>query len=317
MKNEHRLISSQRILKRGVVNFTRNLWLAIAAMAVMTVTLTILLFSVISNLTFNNTISQITGKIDVSVYLKDGITSSQKDGLISDLQKIPTVRSVEYLSKDQVLAAYQAQHQNDPTALAAISVVGGNPLWATVHIKPTDPNQLSSIKAYLDKPTTQALQAAPTSYSGNRKEAIDKISKAAKFLREAGIVGIVVFMVISVLIIFNTIRMAIFNRRDELGIMRLLGATTWFIRGPFVVETVLYGVIAALISVAICYIVFVVSSSAFEASSLGLLDIGYAGTYVKHHFIWILLIQLVLGIMIGAVSSVVATRRYLKFKSSK
>ena len=132
----------------------------------------------------------------------------------------------------------------------------------------------------------------------------------------AGLVAVLVFAVISMLIIFNTIQMAIFNRREELTIMRLLGATTWYIRGPFVVETVIYGVISAVISVIIINSLFVAASSALQATSLGLLDINYSAEYFKAHFWLLLTIQLVLGILIGAVSSVIATRRYLKFKTA-
>ncbi len=316
MKANRRLIATERILKRGIVNFTRNLWLAIAAISVITITLSILLFSVVANVTFSNTISQITSKINVSVYLKDSVTKTQTDDLISHLQALPNVQSVTYQNKDQVLAAYREQNKTNADLLAAISQTD-NPLPPTIHIKPRDPNKLQDIKNYLDKKEIANLQAAPTDYSGDRKEAIDKITKATKFMREIGIAGIIIFMIISMLIIFNTIRMAIFNRRDELSIMRLLGASTWFIRGPFVVETVIYGIVASLISLVICYSIFVVSSTAFEASSLGLLDISYAGSYFKAHLVWILLIQLMLGIMIGAVSSVVATQRYLRFKTSK
>jgi cell division transport system permease protein len=111
--------------------------------------------------------------------------------------------------------------------------------------------------------------------------------------------------------------MAILNRRDELQIMRFLGASTAYIRGPFVVETILYGVISAIISIALCNALFAVSSSAFDASSLGLLDITYANRYFSDHFWVILALQLGLGILIGAASSTIATTRYLKFKSTK
>jgi cell division transport system permease protein len=133
------------------------------------------------------------------------------------------------------------------------------------------------------------------------------------------VVAVAVFALISVLIIFNTIQMAIFNRRDELTIMRLLGASTSYIRGPFVVEAIIYGILSALISVSVFLInsLFVASSSALEATSLGLLDINYSGEYFKQHFWWLLTMQLVVGILIGAVSSTVATHRYLKFKTHK
>ncbi len=305
-----------RIIRAGLQNFVRNATLAIAAMAVMVITLTIVLFSIIANATFANTIKQITDKIDVSVYLKDEVTTAQKDKLINDIKKIDNVREVNYLSKDQALEKYKQQNQGNLDLLLAISQTD-NPLPASLQIKPKDTNKIQEIKNYLEKSEVKALQSDQPSYSGDRKEAIDKIAKATKFFREAGVAGVIVFAAVSMLIIFNTIRMAIFNRRDELTIMRLLGASTWFIRGPFVVETVLYGVVSAIISVTLVNILFSVSAAAFDASSLGLLDIKYANDYLGNHFWLILLTQLLIGILIGAVSSVVATRRYLKFKTSK
>ena len=171
---------------------------------------------------------------------------------------------------------------------------------------------MQPIKDFLDQPDIAALQSDPTSYSGDRKEAIDKIARATRFFEQAGVVGIIIFALISALIIFNTIRMAIFNRRDELVIMRLLGASTWYIRGPFVVETILYGIVAAGFSIMVCAALFAVASSTLQASSLGLLDIKYSGDYFKDNLFAILSLQLLAGIIIGAVSSMIATRRYLK-----
>jgi len=313
---KHKLITLRRIIKAGVVNFIRNATLSIAAMAVMVITLSIVLFSVIANATFTNTINQLTDKIDVSVYLKDDVTPQQREQLTADLQKIDNVRSVEYISKEEALEIYKKENQEDLELQIAISQTD-NPLPASLRIKPKDPNQIQSIKDFLEKPEVKALQSDETSYSGDRKEAIDKITRSTSFFREAGIAGVVVFMIVSMLIIFNTIRMTIFNRRDELSIMRLLGASTWYIRGPFVVETMIYGIVAAIISVTLCNALFVVSSSTFEASSLGLLDISFASKYFADNFWIILTVQIAIGIVIGAASSTIATRRYLKFKTTK
>jgi cell division transport system permease protein len=314
--NNHWIITQIRIVKAGIQNFVRNATLAVAAIAVMVITLTIILFSVIANATFANTIAQITDKIDISVYLKDDVTNDQKDKLMSDLRGIQNVKSVEYTSKDQALVNYKRDNQNNIDLLLAISQTD-NPLPATINVKPKDPNKIQQIKDYLETDAVKKLQSDETSYSGDRKEAIDKISKATRFFRQAGIASVLVFALVSMLIIFNTIRMAIFNRRDELTIMRLLGASSWYIRGPFVVETILYGIFSAILSVTVVNVLFAVSASAFDASSLGLLDIKYANNYFSKHFWIILTAQLVIGILIGAASSMVATRRYLKFKTSK
>lgn len=313
---KRRLIVLQRIIKAGAVNFVRNAWLSAAAIAVMVITLTIILFSVIARATFNQTIAQINDKIDVSVYLKDEITVTQKENLINDIKNLNSVKSVTYISKQQALDKYREQNAGNSDLLIAISQTD-NPLPASLDVKPKDPNQLEELKVFLEKADIKKLQSNQTSYSGDRKEAIDKISHATNFFQEAGLVGVIVFAVISMLIIFNTIRMAIFNRRDELNIMRLLGASTTFIRGPFIVETMLYGLIAAIISVLICSGLFSVSSGTFEASTLGLLDIKFANEYFLNHYWLILTGQIAVGILIGAASSYFATRRYLKFKSPK
>jgi cell division transport system permease protein len=315
----HEIITLRRIIHTGAVNFVRNAWLAAAAIAIMVVTLTIILFSLITNATFNNTISQIASKINISVYLNDSVSTQQSNVLMSQLRGLSEVKSVSYISKDEALAEYKAANASNQSLLEAINETGGNPLPASIEINPIDPAKIDQVKAILNKPSTINLEdpVAGTSYSGDRKAAIDKIASATDVLRRVGVVAVILFAFISMLIIFNTIQMAIFNRRDELTIMRLLGATTWYIRGPFIVESSMYGICAALISVAFIDLVFLLSSSALQASSLGLLDIGYANTYFHRHF-WLLLTgQLFIGIVIGAVSSVIATRRYLKFKSAK
>jgi cell division transport system permease protein len=302
-----------RIIHTGIVNFIRNASLAIAAMAVMIVTLTIVLFSLIANATFANTINQITSKIDISVYLKDTVTPAQSSQLVAQLQKLPNTQSVTYLSKDQVLKNFIQQNANNQQLQSAADATS-NPLPATIRIKPRDLNKINDIKAFLDKPAVTALESEPTSYNGSLKQAIDNITHATNVLREIGIIAVIVFAVVSALIIFNTIQMAIFNRRDEIQIMRLLGASTSYIRGPFIVESAIYGLLSAVISVLIVNSIFVAASSTLQATTFGLLDIGYAVTYFDHRFWKFLGMQLMVGILIGTVSSVIATRRYLKFK---
>jgi cell division transport system permease protein len=280
------------------------------------VTLTIILFSVVTNETFTHTIAQITDKIDISVYLKDEVTSDQKDDLLTNLKKLDNVKSVEYLDKSAVLKRYTKQNAGNQDLLSAINETS-NPLPATVLVKPNDLNRIQQIKDYLTKPDIAKLQSDEPSYSGDRKQAIDKITHATNVLQRIGIVAVITFTIISALIIFNTIQMAIFNRRDEIQIMRLLGASTNYIRGPFVVESIIYGVLSATISVLIINAAFAAASGALQASSLGLLDINYAANFFNSHFLWLLTLQLAIGMIIGAASSVIATRRYLKFKISK
>jgi cell division transport system permease protein len=312
---KRRLITFWRIIHTGIVNFMRNVTLAVAAMAVMVVTLTIVLFSLITNATFENTIAQITNKINVSVYLQDTAPPPEVDRLVKQLKSQPEINKVEYLDKQAALQSYIVQNKSNPSLLTA-AAEANNPIPATIHIFPHDLNEIPKIKAYLVKPENIKLQTADSpSYNGDRKQAIDNITHATNVLRKIGIVTVAVFSVICALIIFNTIQMAIFNRRDEITIMRLLGASTSYIRGPYVVESIVYGLLSAVFSVLIVNSAFLASSNALQASSLGLLDINYANQYFDAHFWRLLLLQIAIGIIIGAVSSIIATRRYLKFKT--
>lgn len=312
---KQRLITFWRIVHTGIVNFMRNVTLAVAAIAVMVVTLTIVLFSLITNATFENTIAQITNKISVSAYLSDSTTDAQAQQLVSQLKRQPEVKRVVYLNKIEALQNYVSQNQSNQNLVTA-ATEAGNPIPATIQVYPRNLNQIGAIKVLLTTPANKKLQTSDSpSYNGDRKEAIDNITHATNVLRKIGIVTVAVFAVICALIIFNTIQMAIFNRRSEITIMRLLGAGTGYIRGPFVVESAIYGLLSAIFSVLIVNSVFLASSNALQASSLGLLDINYANEYFDAHFWQLLLLQIAIGIIIGTVSSVIATRRYLKFKT--
>ena len=311
-----RTTTTARIIRTGAVNFVRNAWLSVAAMATMIITLTIVLFSVVVNATFSNTVQQITDKIDISVYLKDSVTPAQAKDFVAQIRRQPGVERVIYLDKTAALKAFVTQNAANEKLLQAVNETD-NPLPATIKIKPHDLNTIPSIRTYVTQPQWQKLQSDPVSDNGDRRATIDKITHATNIMRRAGVVAVAIFALISVLIIFNTIQMAIFNRRDELQIMRLLGAGTWYIRGPFVVEAIMYGLVSAVVSVLLINALFITASGSLQATSFGLLDISYSQEFFQQHYWWLLSVQLMLGILIGAASSVIATQRYLKFKTPK
>ncbi|HSX01330.1 MAG TPA: permease-like cell division protein FtsX [Candidatus Saccharimonas sp.] len=298
-----------RIIHAGSRNFMRNMWLSTAATAVMVVTLTIVLVSFISNSALTSTIKGVTDKIDVSIYLKDGITQDQLDGFTTALRTDPNVASVSFKSKADALADYRSQHAGDQKLLQAVSDTD-NPLPASLQVKAKDPKHLDSIIAIASRPAYQGLTdpTAPPSYSGNRKTTIDRIVSFSNFFRNTGLVLSVLFMIISTLIIFNTIRMAIFTRRDEIEIMKLVGATKWFIRGPFLIEAALYGMIAALIATLLAY-----SLVLGAGPRLGnYIDVQSTIDLFRTYPAYIIGIEMLIGIAIGTFSSLLAMSRYLK-----
>lgn len=303
------MITFWRIVQAGLRNFLRNAWLSTAATAVMTVTLTLMTFSFISNSALSSTIKTVTDKIDVSVYLNANVTPDQVNTLKSSLLSNSNVSSVSYLTQAQAVADYRAQNQNNTQLLQALDVAG-DALPASIQVKAKDPNKLAGIAATINLPQNKALQdpTAPPSYSGNRKTTVDRIVHFSNFFRRASLVASILFVAISIMIIFNTIRMAIFTRREEIEIMKLVGATSWFIRGPFLVEASFYGLIAAAAAVLLCYGLLLGS-----AGKLGsYIDISNVTMLFRNNPIAVIAAEALAGIVIGAGSSLLAMARYLK-----
>jgi cell division transport system permease protein len=298
-----------RILHGGSRNFLRNAWLSTAATAVMTVTLVIVVISFISNLALTATIKGVTDKIDVSVFIKNTSTPDQINAFEQSLRATGNVASLIYISPEQAVTNYKDQNKDKPSLIMALDTAG-NVLPSSIQIKAKDPKHLDTIEAVVSQPDNLAIldPTAPPSYTGGRKETIDRIVRFANFFKTAGLAASLIFVVISTMIIFNTIRMAIFTRRDEIEIMKLVGATKWFIRGPFIFEAALYGIIAAIISVVFSYLLLLGSASKVASY------IDFTSTITFFHTYPLLIIgsELLLGILIGAISSILAMSRYLK-----
>ena len=302
-------VTTIRITKTGLRNFVRNAWLSTAATAVMTVTLSLVAVSYIANQALTSTIKRVEQKIDISVFLNDADTSDQIKALTAKLKQQPNVESVTLVTKTDALAEYRRQNAGNPKLLEAVTATD-NPLPASLQVKAKDPNKLASITSVVNQPSIKPLltDQNAVSYSGDRKATIDKIIHTSNFLKATAIVASAIFVVISTLIIFNTIRMAIFTRREEIEIMKLVGATNWFIRGPFIFEAALYGIIAAVL--ALVFVYTVVLSGAPKIGNY--IDINSITSYMQSHLIFVAFIELLIGMSIGTLSSLVALKRYLK-----
>ncbi len=300
------MITLWRILVSGLRNFRRNAWLSTAATAVMTVTLTVILVSFITTAALSQAVKSIVNRIDVQIYLKDTITLDQTNALRATLEGLGNVSSVSYVSKADALKRFRGQFSGDQTILDAVSDQD-NALPASFEIKVIDAKKLDPIAAVVASDTFKPL-IENFSYKDSRKAAIDKIVRVSNFLKTVGIAASVLFVFISIMIIFNTIRMAIFTRREEIEIMKLVGATNWFIRGPFIMEAMLYGVIAAVLAVGLCYVMLLVGGPRL----VSYIDVSATIHAFKSDALLVTLGELAIGLVIGATSSVMAMTRYLK-----
>lgn len=299
-----------RMCRYGIDNFSRNAWLTIAATAVMTITLLILFTAVVSRSVLTDTVAQLREKVDMSVYLKTETTEDQAQSIIDEMKQLSTVRSVTFISAESARQAIAEENKNDLEYLEALKeATNKNPAVLRVVVK--DINDTSELSGYVDSSETLKPHLDPNrdpSFAGSRKAAIENIGNAIGFAEKAGIGAGILFIAISSLIIFNTIRMAIFNRKEEIQMMKLIGADQSFIRGPFIVEAIMYGFFAALIATAIGFGVLFTTEPALS----NYLTVQPTLDFVTIYIGLVLLAMIVAGAIIGILSSLLATRRYLK-----
>jgi len=300
-------VSFSRITKLGLTNFWRNRWLSLASTLVMTLTLLIITLFVVMTIVIGKTTDRIKSKMDITVYFKDSATTEE----ISDLQETlairPDVKEVRYISKEEALQIWNERQKN--LRIKELVKPEENPLPRSLTIKAQDPEQLNTIADFL---STDAMEPIvhKISYEEN-KVVIDKLLAITSFIKKMGILFSVIFVLVSILVILNTIRLAIFARKEEIEIMRLVGASDRFIKVPFIVEGSLYGFLACILAVILMWI------GLFAIMPLTNQYLGATVTEnMKQFFIsrfgLIFLMQFLVGIVVGIGSSLFSIRKYLK-----
>ena len=300
-----------RMCRYGINNFSRNTWLTIAATAVMTITLLIIFMTLVARQVLVDTVDDIKNKVDMSIYVQTDTTAEQAAAIKKEIEKLPSVTAVTYTSPDQAREDFARDNKSDIQTLEALNEAT-NKLPGTFRVKIKDINNPSELDKFVKTNELYKKHADPNrapSFSGERRSAIQNIGMAVQFAERAGLAASVIFIVISSLIVFNTIRMAIFNRKEEIQMMKLIGADRSFIRGPFVVEAVVYGFIAAVLAT-----VLGIAALYGMKDKLADYQISITSTIdVVTTYIGIVLLAMILvGSAIGIVSSLLATRKYLK-----
>ena len=301
----------KRVLIGGGKNFARGGAVSVATVIIMTVTLAIIGSLIFLSALLSFTLDAIKDKVDVSVYFVTTASESDILAVKSQLEELPQVGSVTYTSADVALAAFRERHASDQLTLQALDELGGNPLDASLEIRAKDPSEYDSIVSFLE--ASPALSTGGTSivdrinYEQN-KEVIDRLSLAIQATQEIGFAVVILFAIASILIAFATIRLAIYTARDEIAVMRLVGASNAYIRGPFVVAGIINGILAAII---VLLLLWPATWYAGIKTSEWLGGFNVA-SYYSSHFILIFLIILFSGIILGGVASVLAIRKYLR-----
>lgn len=304
-------VTTKRVARYGLIGFIRNGFVSLSAVLVMAITLFVFASLLIGGAALDSVLKDLTNNVDVTVYFTPDASQDQIEQLQSSLSALSQVQTVTSISAEEALANFQARHQNDQVMMQALNELSGNPLGPALEVRAKETSQYAAIAGYVSdtQKNNPSLGAVidKVNYFQNQS-AIDRLSNIIETSRRFGIATALVLGVASLLIIFNTIRLAIYTARDEIGIMNLVGAGRWYVRGPFLIAGVLYGLIAGVLVLLILYPLTVWLGPASERF-LGTFNIF---TYFTHEFAFIFLVIMGSGVVLGAISSYLAIRRYLR-----
>ncbi|MEK9185970.1 MAG: permease-like cell division protein FtsX [Patescibacteria group bacterium] len=295
-----------RICKYGVQNLTRNGLVSIATVAIMILALLVFQGLNLFNVIASKAIASLQDKIDIAAYFKEVVPEDEVLKVERSLEALTEVKAVEYISKDKALEIFKTQHQNDSTISAALDELGSNPLLASLNIRAKDPSQYGAIAEYLEKGDSATL-LEKVSY-GQNKLAIDRLASIVGAFKQIGLGGTLFLALVAALVVFNTIRLAIHSNREELGVMRLVGASNKFINGPYIFSGIVYGTISAVLSVLLFAPAVAITAPYVDV----LIPELSLSAYFYGHLPQTFFTQVVFGIVLGSVSAFMAARKYLK-----
>lgn len=300
----------KRILAAGLTGFIRNRTVSLSSIFILTITLGLVASLFLFNSVFNYSVDQVKAKVDISIYFKPDANESDITAVRTAIQKLPEVDKIVYSSKEDILAAFKLKHAGDSVTLDALDELGSNPFGATLAVKAKDTNLYDSIITKIN--AGNVLGSASSSVDSinysDIKVSIDRLTSIVSWLSNIGFILTIIFMLMSVMIVYNTVRLAIFTFRDEISVMKLVGASNFYIRGPFIVESAIYGLIASVITVLLCYPATLWISnktvSFFEGFNIF--------TYYKDNVFTLFFILFICGVTVACISSALAVRKYLK-----
>jgi cell division transport system permease protein len=301
------MMTFKRIVSAGGKSFVRSGLVSFATVLIMTVTLIIIGSLVLLSAVLTNTLATIQDKVDVNVYFTTTAQESEILSVKSRLEQRPDIAQISYTSRNDALAQFRQRHASDALTLQALDQLGDNPLGGSLAVKAKNPSQYPSIVQFLTDDTAANSIIDRINYQQN-KVVIDRLTNAIKGTQQAGLAIVLLFALASVIITLATVRLAIYSARDEISVMRLVGASNMYIRGPFVISGIISGLIAGLLSLAFFFPVSWYVGHSFS-SWLGGFNLF---NYYIQHFSTLFLELVGSGIAIAALASFLAVRRYLR-----
>lgn len=301
-------INTKRIIKSGFVSFWRNGFVSLSSVLIITLTLFALGSIVFIGALLNSSLQEIKSKVDVNVYFVPNAKEDEILALKNKVESLPEVAQVEYISSEQALANFKERHVNDEITLQALEELGSNPLGAILNIRAKETSQYEGIAKFLDSEAGENGTFIDKVNYYQNKGAIDTLTRMINGGMKIGLGLTLILILISILIAFNTIRLTIYIAREEISVMRLVGASNRFVRGPFMISGVMYGLVSGLITLALFY------PSTYWVSSIT--ETFFSGfnlfAYYIGNFTQISILILGAGFILGSISSYLAVRKYLR-----
>lgn len=302
---------ARRIMTAGLRGFYRNRTVSLSSIFILTITLSIITAFYLFRAIFDYTLDQVTEKVDVRIYFTADASEEQISDVKARLTGLPQVKTVTYTSRDQALTEFREKHAGDQLTLQALDELGTNPFGASLSVVANDTSQYEAIANQLSTGSEGLLGSSSASVDKinyyQLKDSIDKLNNIIGWTNTVGFWLSIIFILMSCMIVYNTIRLAIFVYRDEIAVMKLVGASNMFIRGPFVVEAVLYALAATAITLAMYYpaTIWVTKKTVFFFEGMNI------HSYFLTHFAELTLLLLASGVVLAVISSLLAVRKYL------
>lgn len=304
------LTKLRRVIKAGFINFWRNGVVSLASVFIMIITLFVIGSLILSSAVFSSLIAEVKDKVDINVYLKTDAKEVDILALQKSLEALAEVKTVDYLSREAALTQFKERHQDNELIIGALKELEANPLGAVLNIRAKEPSQYEGIAKFLSSEAALGSDTVTIVDKVNffqNKLVIDRLTKLLAILERLGLVLTIIFVLIAILVTMNTIRVAMYASREEIAVMKLVGASSNYTSGPFITEGMMYGVVAAIITTFLFYPL----TLWFAKVSEGFLG----GINVVHYYFsnlgQIFLLLLASGVLMGAFSSWLAVRRYL------
>lgn len=295
----------QRVISSGIEKFSRDTSASSAALIVMMAVMATALFLYVLQGVSSFTIGKLEESVDVSVEFKSETPEQDMLNVKQEVEQLSEVSFVEYVSQDEALERFKETHKNDPVILETLETIGTNPLLAFLSIKAKDPSLYSAIVQFLEQRAYPSIQRIDYQ---DRAPVIERVGRLISGMRTAVLALTIGLALIALLVAFNTIRLAIYNSREEIEVMRLVGASNGVVQAPFIIQGIVVGMMANILILAIALPIAWILSPRIEAFLSGF----NVFQYLLSNLLIIFLIQTLVGVMLGTLSSVIAIRKYLK-----